>query len=277
MTAGTGTPAAPVPAAGPQRRPATIVDAVASEWIKLRSLRSTWITLAVAVLLGVGLGVLISHLAANAYQKHNFTQIWDPAEISLAALGIAQLAVAVLGALAITGEYSSGMVRTSLTAVPRRGRLLAAKAAVLTALCLVAGEIIGFAAFFLGQLAIGSAAPQATIGAPHVLRAVIGAGLYLGVIGLLACGVGFLVRSTAAAVAAMVALVFVLPAILSALPPSWSNVIGKYWPTEAGAQVFRVIPRSTHVLSPWGGFGDLCLFTAIVFALAYWVLRVRNA
>lgn len=276
MSAVSPAPAAPAPGAPS----ATVANALASEWLKLRSLRSTWVILAVAVLLGVGLGVLIAHLVAGLYHQHRPAAVvnWDPTAISLGALGIAQLVMAVLGAMAITGEYSSGMIRTSLTAVPGRGRLMAAKSAVVTLTALVAGEVIAFAAFFLGQLAIGSSAPQASIGGAHVLRAVAGAGLYLAVIALLACGVGFLVRSTAAAISVMVALVFVLPAILSALPPSWSNVIDKYWPTQAGAQIYGVVRRNPqHTLTAWAGFGDLCLFTAIVLVAAYWLLRVRNA
>ncbi len=276
MSAASPTPAAP--ASGAPH--ATVANALASEWLKLRSLRSTWVTLGVAVLLGVGLGVLIAHLVAGLYHQHRPAAVvnWDPTAISLSALGIVQLVMAVLGAMAVTGEYSSGMIRTSLTAIPCRGRLMAAKSATVTLTALVAGEVIAFAAFFLGQLAIGGSAPQASIGDAHVLRALFGAGLYLAVIALLACGIGFLVRSTAAAISVMVALLFVLPAILSALPLSWSEVIDEYWPTLAGAQVYGVIWRNPqHSLTAWAGFGDLCLFTAIVLVAAYWLLRVRNA
>jgi len=270
------TPVAHVAPRAPAR-PARFGDVARSEWVKLTSVRSTWITLAVTVVLGVGVGTLISHLAGSRYLQDRITHsTWDPTAVSFRALTIAQLAIAVLGTLAVTSEYGTGMIRTSLTAVPRRGRLLAAKAAVFAVMALVVGEVTAFAAFLLGQAAIGSSAPHAALGQAAVLRAVVGAGLYLAVIGLLAVAVGTALRNTAAAISAMVALLFVLPGIVQALPASWSNVITEWWPTQAGSQVYAV-HRDPHTLAAWSGFAVLVVFTALVFALARWVIATRDA
>jgi len=252
-------------------------DVARSEWVKLISVRSTWVTLVVTVVLGVGIGTLISHLAGSRYLQDRIAHTtWDPTAVSFRALTIAQLAIAVLGTLVVTSEYGTGMIRTTLTAVPRRGRLLGAKAAVFGIVALVVGEITAFAAFLAGQAAIGSAAPHAGLGQPDVLRAVVGAGLYLAVIGLLAVAVGTALRNTAAAISTMVALLFVLPGLVQALPASWSNVITEWWPTEAGSQIYAV-QRDAHTLAAWSGFAVLVVFTAVVFALAQWVLVTRDA
>ena len=258
-------------------RPASLSDVIRSEWVKLTSVRSTWITLAVTVLLGVGLGTLISNLAASRYSTRSQLRLtWDPTSVSFRALVVAQLAIAVLGILVITSEYGTGLIRTSLAVVPTRRRFLAAKAAVFGATALVVGEVTAFAAFLLGQAAIGSSAPNANLGQPGVLRAVIGAGLYLAVIGLLSVGVGTLVRNTAAGISAMVALLFVLPGLVQALPASWSNAITEWWPTQAGSQVFAT-HGGAHTLSAWAGFAVLVVFTAVVFGFAQWNLVRRDA
>lgn len=258
-------------------RPARFRDVALSEWVKLASVRSTWVTLLVTVVLGVGVGTLISHLAGSRYLQDRITHsTWDPTAVSFRALAIAQLAIAVLGTLAVTSEYGTGSIRITLTAVPRRGRLLAAKATVFAVVALIVGEVTAFAAFLLGQAAIGSSAPRATLGQPDVLRAVIGAGLYLALIGLLAVAVGTALRNTAAAISAMVALLFVLPGIVQALPASWSNVITEWWPTQAGSQVYAV-HRDAHSLAAWSGFAVLVVFIALVFVLAQWVIAKHDA
>jgi ABC-2 type transport system permease protein len=262
---------------GRERRPARFTDAARSEWVKLISLRSTWITLLVTVAIGVGIGTLISYLRASHFASDGgFGGGWDPTQVSFRALTIAQLAIAVLGVLVVTSEYGTGMIRTSLTAVPRRGRWLAAKATVFTAVALVVGEVTAFAAFLIGQAVISNYAPHATLGGHDVLRAVIGAGLYLAVIGLLAAVVGALLRNTAGAISAMVALLFVLPGLVEALPTSWANALSEWWPTEAGSQIYGVT-RDAHTLAAWSGFGVLVLFTAVVYAVARLLLDRRDA
>ena len=264
--------------AGPAFRRSTFGDVVRSEWTKIWTVRSTPFALLVAAVLGIGLGAAISAAASNHYAAADLAERirWDPTAISLTGLAIAQLAIVVLGILVVTSEYSTGMIRTSLTAVPRRGRLLVAKAGIYTAVVLVVGEALGFVSFLVGQAIITGRAPDATFGDPGVLRAVVGAGLYLTALGLLGVAVGALLRHSAAAIASVVALLFVLPGIVQALPDSWRDPITEYWPTQAGSQVL-LVHHDAHTLAPWAGFGLMCLFVAAVFAVAYVLLERRDA
>ena len=257
-------------------RPATFGDALRSEWTKLRSLRSTFWALTVTVVLGIGLGAAISAVAAHGYAKFSVSNklSWDPTGVSQSGMLIAQVAIAVLGVLFVSSEYSSGMIRTSLIAVPKRGRVLAAKSLVFAVVTFVVGEATSFAAFFVGQALISGHAPHAALGDPGVARAVVGGGLYLAALAVLSVAAGTLLRHPAAAITCMIAVLFVLPAIAQALPDSWRNPVTEFWPTAAGGQITDVY-HSAHTLQPWPGFGVMCLFVAIVYAFA-WTLLVRR-
>jgi ABC-type transport system involved in multi-copper enzyme maturation permease subunit len=264
--------------AGPDHRAATFADVLRSEWTKLRSVRSTFWTLAVTVVLGIGLGAAISAATAHGYAKMSVSSklSWDPTAVSLDSLAIASLAITVLGVLCITSEYSSGMIRTSLTAVPKRGRVLAAKSLVFAAVTFVVGEATSFAAFFVGQALISGHAPHAALGDPGVARAVVGTGLLVTALAVLSVATGTLLRHAAAAITCMIAVLFVLPAIAQALPDSWRNPVIEFWPTEAGGQITDVY-HAAHTLQPWPGFGVMCLFVAIVYAIAWTLLDRRDA
>lgn len=261
-------------------RPYRYSDVLRSEWTKLRSVRSTYWTLAIAIGLGVGLGALASTLSASHYASDPIEHIgFDPATRSLLSLELAQLAFAVLGVITVTGEYSSGMIRTSFTAVPRRTRMMSAKLAVFAAAALVVGEIIAFVTFSLGQFLIHQypGVPSASLGQPNVLRVVVGAGLYLVVIGLLGAGLAVIVRGAAAGIAIVVAMLFIIPGLVeAALPQSWAQPIDKYWPTDAGQRVIFLHGGSGE-LSAWVGFGDFALFTALVIAVSMVLLQARDA
>lgn len=268
---------APPPAQRRAYRPATFLDAVRSEWTKLRSVRSTYWALIVAGVLGIGLGALISGVSAHHYATDpGLRQNWNPADRSLQSLAIAQLAFAILGVMVVTGEYSTGMIRTSLAAVPKRYRFLGAKVLVWAAVALVAGEIISFVTFLLGQALIHGHAPSTTLGGPDVLRAVVGAGLYLAVLGVLGSVLGCCCGMPRPVIGSIVAILLVLPAIAAALPDSWRNPIERWWPTNAGQQV-AVIVRDAHTLPAWAGFGVMAAFTAIVLVAAFVVLERRDA
>jgi ABC-2 type transport system permease protein len=268
--------------AGPDHRAAfraaTFGDVLRSEWTKLRSVRSTFWALTVTVVLGIGLGAVISAATAHSYAKFSVSQklSWDPTGVSGAGMALAQLAIAVLGVLAISSEYSSGMIRTSLIAVPKRGRVLAAKSLVFAGVTFVVGEVTTFVAFFVGQALISGHAPHAALGDPGVARAVAGGGLYLAALAVLSVAAGALLRHPAAAIAAMMAVVLVLPLIAEALPDSWRNPVTEFWPTQAGNQITSVY-HSAHTLQPWPGFGVMCLFVAIVYAIAWTLLDRRDA
>jgi ABC-2 type transport system permease protein len=261
----------------PAYRAANFGDALRAEWTKARTVPSTMWTLIVAAVLGIGLGALVSGLSAHQYSKSASTRAsWDPTSISGAGLGIAQLAIGVLGALLMTSEYSTGAIGSTLASVPRRGRLLAAKAVVVVAVVFVVAEIIIFASFFIGQALISGHAPTATLADHNVLRALVGGGLYGALIGLLGLMFGTILRSAAAAISLLVALLFVLPGIAAALPASIEHTVEKFWPTQAGQQIGGVV-RGAHTLPPWAGFGVFCLFMAIVTSVAVFELNRRDA
>ena len=249
-----------------------------SEWVKLRSVRSTFWALTVTVVLGIALGAVISAATAHAYAKFSVAAklSWDPTGVSQSGVAIAQAAIAVLGVLCISSEYSSGMIRTSLIAVPKRGRVLAAKSLVFAGVTFVVGEVTCFAAFFVGQALISGHAPHAALGDPGVARAVVGGGLYLIALAVLSVAAGALLRHPAAAIACMMAVMFVLPLIAQALPDSWRHPVTEFWPTQAGSQLANVY-HSAHTLQPWPGFGVMCLFVAIVYAIAWTLLDRRDA
>ncbi len=273
VAAGTSASREALAARGPYR----FSDAVRSEWTKFRSVRSTYWTFLVAAVLGIGLAALISAVSASHYATDPTIRLgWDPTDRTLRSLQLAQLAFAVLGVMVVTSEYSTGMIRTSLAAVPRRTRMMTAKLLVFTVCALVVGEIIAFAAFLLGQALIHGHAPSASLHQHLVLRVVIGSGLYLALIGLMGGAFAVILRHAAAGIAVVVAMLFILPGVAFALPTSWSQPIEEYWPTNAGQRVTR-IGQGAHNLSAWVGFGEMALFVAVVLVVALYLLERRDA
>jgi ABC-2 type transport system permease protein len=252
-------------------------SATRMEWLKLRSVRSTgWVLLVFAAgMIGLAILVMIhQHWATmSAPDRASF----DPTELSFAGLSIGQLALGVLGALVITTEFSSGMIRATLAAVPRRPLLLAAKAAVLGAVTLVVGEIFAFAAFAAGELVLKSPAPHATLGQPGVLRAVLMAGAYPALIALIALGLGAVIRHTAGAISAVVGILFVLPLILLPLGESVQNSVGQFMPMLIAENSLTAVKAQSHTLSPGIGFGVLCLYAVVALAAGTWALVRRDA
>jgi ABC-2 type transport system permease protein len=264
--------------AAPRYRPANFGDVLHSEWTKARTVPSTIWTLLVAAVLGIGLGALISALAGNHYDKSSLSSklTWDPTSISGSGLAIAQLAIGILGVLLITSEYSTRAISSTLSAVPRRGRLLMAKAVVMVAMTIVVVEVVAFVAFFVGQALISGHAPTANLGDTGVLRALIGDGLYAALLGLFGLALGTILRHAAGAIAVLVAFLFVLPGIAAALPTSIEHAVQEYWPTDAGQQITSVV-RTANTLSPWAGLGVFALFVALISALALYTLDRRDA
>jgi len=275
----TATLAIPEPTSvAPAYRAPGFSDVLRAEWTKARSVPSTMWTLLVVTVLGIGLSALISAVAANHYAKSSLSDklTWDPTSISNAGFGIAQLAIGVLGILLITSEYSSGSIRSTLAAVPRRGRLLAAKGVVILVLSFVVVEILAFVAFFIGQALISGHAPTATLGQSGVVRSLIGAGLYGALLGMMGLALGTIIRSAAGAIAVLVAILYVLPGIAAALPASIEHTVQEYWPTQAGSEITTVV-RTSNTLSPWVGFGVFLLFVAVLSSLAFTLLSRRDA
>jgi ABC-2 type transport system permease protein len=237
------------------------------EWLKIRSVRSTaWILLTFAAGM-IGLAILIM-------SRHHMSPSFDPTNDSFAGLVIGQLVVGVLGVLAVTSEFSSGMIRATLAAAPGRPLLLAAKAAVLTAVTLAAGEILALAAFAAGQAV--APAQHATLGQPGVLRAVLMAGAYPALIGLIGLGLGAVIRHTAGAICAVAGILFVLPLIVIPLGTSIQNAVEKFLPMMIAENSMTAVKPVANSLSPGAGFGLMCLYTVAALAVGGWALARRD-
>ena len=256
--------------------PVTLGRVLISEWVKLRSLRSSWITMGLAVA-----GLVVVAIAGGILTNQDWSHMrpgelarFDPTDQSLTGLNFSQLAIGVLGVLFITGEYGTGMIRSTLGAVPRRTPVLWAKALLFATVTLVLMEISAFVAFLGGQAALGS--HGTTLAAAGALRATVGTGLYLTVVAVLGVALGFIIRSTAGGIAALFGVLLVLPGVLSILPESWQTTIGPYLPSNAGAALYDLHPESAS-LSPWTGFAVFCGYAAIALIAAALVLKRRDA
>lgn len=264
--------------ARPSSRPdrVTFVRIVRSEWVRFRSLRSSWVTLAVTVAFLVGLGALFCAARAAHWPPRDPVEqfTFDPTLTSLGGTFLAQLAIGVLGVLVVTGEYSTGMIRATFTAAPLRLKVMSARAVVFAAVTVVSLVPATFVAFLLGQRLLSPKHIQTTLGAPDVTRAVVGAGLYLVAIGLFGVGLGWLVRHTAGAIATLFGLLLVVPILVHFLPDPWPDRIGKWLPGQAGQALFAV-RHEPATLAPWIGFGVLCAW-AVAALVAAAVLLVRR-
>jgi ABC-2 type transport system permease protein len=252
-----------------------------SEWTKLRSVRSTAWSLALLLVLTLGFTALFTSLTVSQWSKTDVKQqaqiVADPVSFILGGgFQLSQLAICVLGVLVMASEYSTGAIRASLLAVPKRTPMLAAKAVVFAVVVFLVGEIVAFPTFFLGAAIVRAKAPV-SIGDPGVLRAVIGAGLYLAVLGLFALAIGALVRHTAGGITGVIGFVLVLSPLAQFLPGSFGKHVHAYLPSEAGHLIASAHQRSDDLLSPWQGFGVFCLWTAVLLGAAAWLLNRRDA
>lgn len=249
-------------------------DVVRAEWTKFASLRSSRWTLVVFALTGIGLGILVSGLTgarwpqASAQTRAN----WDPTNNTLAGLIPGYLVIPVLGVLMMTSEYSTGSIRSTLAAVPRRPLVLAAKALVFAGATLVVVEAVSFLAFLLGQRVMGTA-PHARLGQPGVLRALIMSGAFLVLMGLFGLGLGTIIRRSGAAVAAYAGLAVVLPPLLNAFPGN----LWRFGPITILANSAAAVKILPGALSPWTGFAAMAAYAAVALAVGAVLLVRRDA
>jgi ABC-2 type transport system permease protein len=252
---------------------------VRSEWIKFRSVRSTVWTLLSAVVLMIGIGALFSAVTASQY--HTFSAAnrasFSAVTVSLEGITFAVIAFGVLGVLLMSGEYSTGMIRSSLTAVPRRLPVLWGKLAVFAGAIFSISLVASFISFFLGQLLLSSHHLNVAITAPGALRSVIGAALYMTVAGTMGVALGALLRNAAAGISAFVAVFFIIPPLTSLLPSSISNHLTQYLPSNAGEVLWEGTHGVTNALSPWTGFALLCGYAVVLIGAAAWRLRSADA
>jgi ABC-2 type transport system permease protein len=246
------------------------------EWQKLRTVRSTWCIVAVFAASMIGLAMLAASHENYAQLSAADRASFDPTSQAFLGLVVGQLLLGILGLLAITTEFSSGMIRATFAAAPGRPLVLAAKTAVLGAVTLAAGEISAFAAFFAGQAALKAPAPHATLGQPGVLRAAALAGAYPALIALISLGIAAIIRHTAGAICALVGLVFVLPLLVFAVGPSIRGTAQKFLPDTMRNSLTAVKPVA-HLLSPWLTFGLLCAYAMVALAAGGWALARRDA
>ncbi len=258
----------------------TLAGVIRAEWIKLRSLRSTWYSLLAAVLIIVGLGTLFAGLHAHRMEQNigpDGKIFFDATQVSLRGVFLAQLAIGVLGVLVITGEYSTGMIRSSIAAVPHRQPVLLAKALVFAVITFVVSLASTFVGFLLGQQAQASTHAQASLSTPGAERAILGGAIYLTLIGLLAVGLGFLIRNTAGAIATLFGIVLVAPLLVTALPTPYSTDVAKYLPLNAGTQIIATINPDPDLLAPWTGIGVTALYALVALIAGGLVLSRRDA
>ena len=252
-----------------------------TEWIKIRSVRSTLWTLILLFVVTVGFTALLClAISASWRQSRPATHasvIADPVGTILGTgLLFGQLAVCVLGVMIISSEYGSGTIRVSLLAVPRRWPMLTAKMLVFAVIVFVVGELAAFGSFFAGSAILHSHV-HVSLSDPGVTRAILGAGLYLTVLGWFSMAIGGLLRHTAGTITTAIGVVFVLPIIAAFLPASWGQHIHDYLPSSSGSMIAQAHQGVNQVLSPWQGFGVFCIWTALLLAAAFTLLQRRDA
>ncbi|MET7287086.1 ABC transporter permease [Streptomyces sp. NPDC005573] len=279
MTTLATTPRPPQPAGTAPARPAYRVTGrrvLASEWAKLWSLRSTWITLGLGLLFLVAFGTVAAARYRSGYGSGRLQGDFARAtglSLSLFGTSIAQLAFGVLGVLVMAGEYSTGLIRSTLAAVPRRLPVLWSKAAAFGAVVLVLGVVGAFAAFLIGVRILAGTPAATTLTHPGVVRGLFGAGLYLALVGVIGTALGALLRSVAGGISLLVAALMLVPGLAALLPASWQDDFDPYLPSHAGQAMFA-LTHDSATLSPGAGLLVLLGWTALALAgAAYRLVR----
>jgi hypothetical protein len=252
------------------RQASVLPDLLRSEWAKMRSLRSTYRSLAVVVIAMIGYGAIN---AASQKGAHHGVRL-DPISTSLAGVLLAQVAIGVLGVLVISSEYTSGMIRSTFTAAPQRHAVIAAKAVVFGVIAFVVGTLASLIAFLVGQAVLGVHGVGLT--SPGAMRSVIGVGLYLGLLGVFGVGLGTIVRRSTGAIALLFGIILVLPGLLLTLPASIQDTVIKFLPGNAGQAIFAT-GHDASTLSPWAGLAVFAVYSGAALAFGLAVVRRRDA
>ena len=257
----------------------TLARVVRSEWTKLHTLRSTrWSLLAAVIgMAGLGPAVAAVQMSRWAHLGAEERSHFDAIDAGVGGYHLAQLAIGVLGVLVITGEYSTGMIRSSFMAVPRRLPVLWAKLLVFSAVTFVLMLVSTIVSFYAVQAIVTQHHQQVGLGAPHALRAIVGTALFLTVLGVLAVGLGALVRNTAGGIAAFVAILFVLPGVVALLPSTTADHVNPYLPLNAGTAIATSRFDDSHHLAPWAGFAVFAAYALAVVVVAAVGLLRRDA
>jgi ABC-2 type transport system permease protein len=251
---------------------------IESEWLKFRTLRSSWILLILGIgaLASTGIALSWSTIADWSHMHPHELDHLNPLADSLVGFQLAQLFVGVLGIILIAGEYSTGMIRSSLGAVPKRLPVLWAKTLVVTVLTFMTMLPASLIAFFASQKILSSKHIQTTWSAPHVSRSVIGVALYLTVVAILGVGLGALIRNIAGAIATFVSIMLILPGIASSLSQVWADRINRFLPSTAGQSLLG-FGSDTREMLPWNGFALFTIYAIGTLIAAAIVLKRRDA
>ncbi|MFF5335097.1 ABC transporter permease subunit [Streptomyces sp. NPDC013181] len=258
---------------------ASVSAVLTSEWTKIRTVSSTTWTLISAFAVTVAMSAALCALMRTQFDdlKPEEQATFDPTFIGFSGMILGQLAMVVFGVLVVGTEYSSGMIRTSLAAVPKRGTLLFSKVLVAGALALAVGLVTSFVSFFLGQALLGD--HGTTIGADNVLRAVVGAGLYMGLIAVFSMGVAAMLRSSMLSLGILMPFFFLVSQILSAVPKA--KEVARYFPDQAGSKIMQVVPDAMNSdpapYGPWAGLLIMVGWVAAALIGGYLVLKKRDA
>lgn len=249
-----------------------------SEWAKFWSLRSSWITLGISLVLLVLFGTISAFVydpSTTPGQMGGETTSSDAVSLALTGSSFAMLAIGVLGVLCSAGEYSTGLIRSTLAAVPRRLPVLWSKAVLLGLVAFVVATVGAVASFLLGGLGIDESIAL-SLGDDGVLRSLVGAGLYLGLVGVWGVALGVLLRSSAGGIAVLVGMMLILSGLTSLLPDSWSDTITPYLPSNAGDAVMS-LQQSSDSLGPWEGLAVFACWVAVTLAAAAYRLKRTDA
>ncbi|MBK9739393.1 MAG: ABC transporter permease [Actinobacteria bacterium] len=269
------------PTAVPPSAAADFAGELQSEWTKIRSVRSTIWALVALVVVTISFTALFNWLTVSQWAAVTDGQrqavMLDPTgQILGSGFQFSQLAICVLGVLIVTGEYSSGTIRATLLAVPRRTPVLVAKALVFAALVFVVAEVAAFTSFMIGA-AILSSRVEVSLGDSGVLQAILGVGLYAALLGVFAIAIGALPRHTAGAITAIIGFVLVLSPLALLLPGDWGRYVYAYLPTNAGQRITTTIQAPTDLLTAWQGFGVFAAWTIALILVAGYLLKRRDA
>jgi ABC-2 type transport system permease protein len=274
--------ALPIPRTRTHTGRVTQMRVALSEWTKLRTLRSTRYALLAGVAMTIGFAIIPALVNASRWNSMSFIDkiSFRPLETSLIGVTVAQLAIGVLGVMLISGEYSTGMIRSTFAAVPKRLPVLWGKAGVFALVTFVLALPSTLIAFFAAQAILKGHSLNGhdialSFSDPGVSRAVIGGALYLTLIGLFGLGLGAILRSTAGGISAFAGILFVIPPLMNVLPASWSDAISPYLPSNAGQAIMQS-GNPAHTLAPWTGLGVFAAYTAILIAFAAIQLRRRD-
>ena len=252
-----------------------------AEWTKLRTLAGTWWLLLAVIALTAAVGAAAA-TAATCPAAACGQQ--DQAKIALSGIDLSQAVVAILAVLAISGEYSTGMIRTTLTAMPRRGAVLAAKGVAVAGLALAAGAAGVLASALAGRLILPGRGftpvhgyPSLSLASGPDLRAAAGSVLYLALIALLALGVATAVRDSAVSIGLVLGLLYLFPVIASAVNPQWSRHLQQIGPMSAGLYIQATTDLRALPLAPWQGLGVLAAWATGALLIGGLALRLRDA